>query len=64
VLSLYIHTPFCNQKCAYCSFSSFPVDQLKDQEKMLDDYTKAILDELKDYQKKLGKQEIKTIYFG
>lgn len=37
-LGLYIHIPFCRQKCAYCDFYSLP----RSEEKM-DAYTAALL---------------------
>ena len=33
-LGLYVHIPFCRQKCAYCDFYSLPHSEAK-----MDDYT-------------------------
>lgn len=56
--SIYIHIPFCKQKCHYCNF--FTIISLKNK----DDLVNAICNEIiqkKDY---LGTKNINTIYFG
>lgn len=58
-LSLYIHIPFCNKKCSYCDFLSFEGNNdLKEQ------YTKALIKEIKAYCDKLKDYEIDTIFIG
>ena len=53
--SVYIHIPFCKQKCKYCSFISFPCT-----EKILG-YVYALLKEIDtNYQG----EKLKTLYFG
>ncbi len=55
---IYIHIPFCKQKCNYCNFYSLA------STRYMSEVTKAITDELlqrKDYLKGL---EVETIYFG
>lgn len=52
---LYIHIPFCQQKCRYCSFVSYPRQLDKAEE-----YAAAVVRELKQY----PKYEVGTIYFG
>ena len=37
-LGLYIHIPFCRQKCAYCDFYSLP-----SREDKMDAYTDALI---------------------
>jgi oxygen-independent coproporphyrinogen-3 oxidase len=53
--TLYIHLPFCSQKCFYCSFV-IAVGQLH----RMDEYCDALILEMKKYQGKF----IKSIYFG
>lgn len=53
--SLYIHIPFCERKCFYCSFAV-----AIGQEHRRDQYVSALLAEAEFYQG----QDVKTIYFG
>ena len=53
--SVYIHIPFCRQKCYYCTFSSYP--QLDLREKYLD----GLLIEI---EKRYLGEKIKTLYIG
>lgn len=55
VNSVYIHTPFCKQKCKYCSFVSF-VNQEKKR-----DYVDALLIEIDSF---YNGELLKTLYFG
>ncbi len=70
MLSLYIHRPFCDKKCKYCSFQVVPCDNLdniKLEEKMMDEYLIALKKEISWWGKILEqselKQELKTLYF-
>lgn len=53
--SVYIHIPFCRQKCRYCSFVSFP--DLKEKDKYIKTLTKKILPKYKG-------ETLQTLYFG
>ena len=53
--SVYIHIPFCKQKCKYCSFVSFT-----NQEKMLG----YIFSLLKEIDTNYNGEELDTLYFG
>ena len=55
---LYIHIPFCKQKCNYCDFYSVAVDS-----KTKRDYVTALQREIKQWGDKLGRP-IDTVYFG
>ena len=55
---LYIHIPFCTNKCFYCDFYS------GNQLYLLDAYVEALIRELKLRKSYLGSEAIQTIYFG
>ncbi len=56
--SLYIHIPFCAQKCAYCDFLSFATDTTTKQ-----DYVESLCYEIQAYSVGL-KAPIHTIFIG
>ena len=53
---LYIHIPFCDGKCPYCSFYS-----KKGSEQQLDRYTEAVINAIAKYPHDF---EAETVYFG
>lgn len=55
---IYIHIPFCRQKCNYCNFYSLA------STRYMAEITEALLDELKLRKNYLEGQNIETIYFG
>lgn len=55
---IYIHIPFCKQKCHYCNF--FSVASLKYRAEFLN----ALINEISIQKEYLQKEEINTIYFG
>ena len=55
-ISLYIHIPFCKQKCFYCDFPSFA-----GKEKYREDYINALCKEIKE---KCQGYKIKSIFIG
>jgi len=55
---IYIHIPFCKQKCHYCNFYS--TVSLAYQQ----DYISALTREIKSRQKYLAHEVVNTIYFG
>ena len=58
-ISLYIHIPFCAQKCLYCDFPSFArKDHLRK------DYIEALNKEIISLREKHNNLEIKTIFIG
>lgn len=57
-MELYIHIPFCKQKCRYCAFVSF-AGQESEKEK----YVELLLKEA-DNRKKEFKDDIRTIFIG
>ncbi|MCF8000327.1 MAG: radical SAM family heme chaperone HemW [Halanaerobiales bacterium] len=56
---LYIHIPFCKNKCNYCDFYS-----LKTCKNLMDKYIDNLKEEIKLYSNNLDVHKIKTIYFG
>ena len=54
---IYIHTPFCKSKCAYCNFFSLA------SESKINDYVEALKKEIVLRKNYLG-EKVKTIYFG
>jgi oxygen-independent coproporphyrinogen-3 oxidase len=57
-VSIYVHIPFCNSKCYYCSFISSKQDS-----KTQDKYFKALKNEISDFESK-NEYIVKTIYIG
>ena len=55
---IYIHIPFCKQKCNYCNFFSSASQKNKE------DFVDALLKEIAIQQPYLNGEEINTIYFG
>ena len=60
MISIYLHIPFCQSKCNYCSFTSFPIWEHSES---IQNYVKELRDEIHCYSSFLGKQQIKTLYF-
>ena len=58
-LGLYIHIPFCRQKCGYCDFYS-----LSGSEERMDAYCKALLAHLTETAPQAAKHSVDTVYFG
>ncbi len=56
-LSIYIHIPFCEQKCPYCDFYS------KSDKTQYDKYTDKLIESIVKYSCKYPR-EITTVYFG
>jgi oxygen-independent coproporphyrinogen-3 oxidase len=59
-LGVYIHVPFCKQKCNYCDFYSVKWDDEWENK-----YIKAVINEIKGYKEMLGdKYIVDTVFFG
>ena len=57
---IYIHIPFCKQKCGYCDFHSFAkIENLKGE------YVEALCNEIKEFSKHIPDEDkyIDTIFF-
>ena len=57
-MELYVHIPFCRQKCRYCAFASFPA-----QEAYFETYIDLLLQEAQS-RKAEAAEQITTIYIG
>ncbi|SHE33662.1 radical SAM family heme chaperone HemW [Alkalibacter saccharofermentans] len=57
--SIYVHIPFCREKCSYCDFLSF-----SGQEERAEAYTSALLNEIDAKSRYIENRKIKTIYIG
>lgn len=55
-IGIYVHIPFCKQKCYYCDFISFC-----NKSDLIEDYIKALKKEIESQK---IKEEINTIYIG
>lgn len=58
-MEIYVHIPFCIQKCHYCDFLSAPAD-----ERLHNRYAGALLHEIRYYGEVLGRVPVSTIYIG
>ncbi|WP_284708386.1 radical SAM family heme chaperone HemW [Sporomusa sphaeroides] len=58
-LGLYVHIPFCRQKCLYCDFSSY-----SEVEHLFTAYTTALCQQIADQGGKLYKPLVDTVYIG
>ena len=59
LLGLYIHIPFCRQKCVYCDFYS-----LAGNESRMDEYTDILCTHLAESASLAADYTVDTIYFG
>lgn len=58
-LGVYIHIPFCKQKCAYCDFISY-----SNKNKLIEKYIETLKKEIKSKSQEITEYEITTIYIG
>lgn len=60
-MELYIHIPFCVQKCKYCDFLSMAADEATKER-----YVEALMNEIAFYGRLMEerKQGLETVYFG
>src|SRR5689334_16913471 len=59
-IGLYVHFPYCVQKCPYCDFNSHAVKGHKDYSR----YTQAVLAELRARASELEHGRLHSIFFG
>ena len=58
-LGIYIHVPFCKQKCVYCDFYSLPR-----REEDMDAYTAALERQLAQFSPEAADYDVTSVYFG
>lgn len=58
-IGLYIHIPFCRQKCLYCDFPSFA-----GKEGMMQAYVDALTAEIRSRGKEYSKKKVVSVFFG
>ncbi|MEY2798436.1 MAG: hypothetical protein RIS22_702, partial [Actinomycetota bacterium] len=67
-LSFYVHIPYCVKRCGYCDFNTYTPGELKNGVDSVaavsEGYIDALLAELSLAQRRVGKREISTIFFG
>ena len=59
-LGIYVHIPFCRSKCQYCDFYSLS----EKNERMMDDYLRAICTHIREAGPLAPSYRVDTIYFG
>lgn len=58
-IEIYIHIPFCMQKCRYCDFLSYAAaDEVKEK------YLVALVEEISYYAKDFAEYEVDTVFIG
>lgn len=58
-LAIYVHIPFCKQKCKYCDFTSF-----ENKEDKVNIYVEALIKEILAYKDKAKSYVVTSVYFG
>ena len=58
-LGLYLHVPFCVQKCLYCDFCSFA-----GAKELMGAYVDRLCRDIKEYSIRCNSYEVDTVYFG
>ena len=56
---LYVHVPFCRQKCGYCDFNAYA-----GMDRLMPDYQAALERELERARETLPFEPLRTVYFG
>ncbi len=59
--SLYIGIPFCPSRCAYCSFTSYPLAAFADK---VDDYLDTLICEMEQSRPLFADRPLDTVYIG
>ncbi len=57
---VYVHIPYCLQRCVYCDFATYELSQILSPQ----DYIKRVQSEIKTKSKTIGPRPLDTLYFG
>lgn len=60
MLGLYIHVPFCAQKCNYCDFNSYKIKEINEKQ----EYLKSIEREILLYKEEFKDKEFTSVFLG
>lgn len=63
-LGVYVHIPFCREKCDYCNFYSVPLSGSSCYEDEINSYIDRVLIEIEKRAGDLSAYSVDTIYFG
>lgn len=58
-LSIYVHIPFCRNKCLYCDFNSFRADDAQ-----IADYVDHLIEEIRLWSENVKGYRVETIFIG
>lgn len=62
--AIYLHVPFCGQRCAYCHFDIKVFHPRTNPSAFFDAYTEAVLTEMTTYARMMGDRPVHSIYAG
>src|SRR6185436_17993775 len=57
---IYIHIPYCLQRCTYCDFATYEQSQIMASQR----YTELVLQEIKSRVPFVPSKKLDTVYFG
>lgn len=59
-LAIYVHIPYCLQRCRYCDFTTFEAHQIMPPEQ----YLQLVLAEIRNRHQHLQDRQLESVYFG
>lgn len=59
-LSVYVHIPYCIQRCRYCDFTTFEQHSIMPPER----YTQLVLSEIRNRHMAIQDRHLRSVYFG
>ncbi|MGE3973064.1 MAG: radical SAM family heme chaperone HemW [Bdellovibrionales bacterium] len=66
---VYVHIPYCLQRCVYCDFATFEVERIGHSDAALrvdppEQYVKLVCQEIRQRSEEISTRKIDTLYFG